>query len=245
MSLADFCRLPHSRLIPLNSQKWRLSPENSESSDRFGLGRPIIPEGKSNDRRDRQANDQPDFDHPPRRRADRHVEQSAGERARRGRAAGPCRGDRGGRGRRSDQGGRHPLRRADLLRGRRHHRIRQAAGHAVAANGGRRDRKLLQAGGCGDPRDGTWRRAGGGSRLPLSDCRKGREARRSGGQARPVAGCGRNAAPAARRRCPEGAGNVHVRRNGIGQGRLRRRAGRPPRRRRTGPACGRAGRRSA
>ena len=69
----------------------------------------------------------------PRRRADRHVEQSAGERARRGGPAGAGRGDRGGRGRRRDQGGRHPLRRPDLLRRRRHHRIRQAAGHAVAA----------------------------------------------------------------------------------------------------------------
>ena len=64
---------------------------------------------------------------------DRHLEQPAGQRARRRGPPGAGRGDRAGRGRRRDQGGRHPLRRPDLLRRRRHHRIRQAAGDAVAA----------------------------------------------------------------------------------------------------------------
>ena len=74
---------------------------------------------------------------PPRRRADRHLEQSAGERAGPGGAAGAGRGDRGGGRRRCGQGGGDPLRGPDLLRRRRHHRVRQAAADAEAARGGR------------------------------------------------------------------------------------------------------------
>ena len=148
---------------------------------------------------------QPDFDQPPRRRADRHLEQPAGERAWRRGAAGPGRGDRGGRRRRRDQGGRHPLRRPDLLRRRRHHRIRQAAGHAVAAERGRRDRELLQAGGRGDPRHGARRRARSGARLPLPDrgsrTRSSAFRRSSSACCRaPAARSGCRASPASRRR---------------------------------------------
>ena len=110
--------------------------------------------------------------------------------------AGAGRGDRAGRGRRRDQGGGHPLRGPDLLRRRRHHRIRQAAGDAVAARGGRPHRELLEAGGRRDPRHRARRRARGRARLPLS---RRRSRRRSSAFPRSSSAC--SPAPAAPSAC--------------------------------------------
>ena len=72
--------------------------------------------------------------------------------------------------------------------------------HAVAAEGGRHDRELLQAGGRGDPRHRARRRARGRARLPLPRRGAVGEARHARSEARPAAGRGRDAAAAARRR---------------------------------------------
>ena len=122
---------------------------------------------------------QPDFDPQARRRADRPVEQPAGERARRGGAAGAGRGDRGGRGRRQRQGGGHRLRGPDLLRRRRHHRVRQAAG---ACRGCRRSSTRSRIAPSRWSRRSTAPRSAAGSRsrsaaITASPCRRRSSAR--------------------------------------------------------------------
>ena len=146
--------------------------------------------------RTRQADDQPDLDPPARRRADRPLQQPAGERAVDRGPAGAGRGDRRGGSRRQREGGGHRLRGPDLLRRRRHHRVRQAAAAAVAAAGRRHDRELLQAGRCGDPRHRARRRARGRARLPLS---RRRSRPRSWARPRSSSACCR--APAGRSGC--------------------------------------------
>ena len=92
-------------------------------------------------------------------------EQPAGERARRGGAAGAGRGDRGGRGRRRRQGGGHRLRGPDLLRRRRHHRIRQAAAECRGCR--RSSTRSRPAPSRWSPRS-TARRSAAGSRSRLA-----------------------------------------------------------------------------
>ena len=65
------------------------------------------------------------------------------------------------------QGGRHRLRRAHLLRRRRHHRIRQAAAGAGIARGDRGARGDAEAGRRGLARDRARRRLRGGAGLPF------------------------------------------------------------------------------
>ena len=140
--------------------------------------------------------------------------------------------------RRRDQGGRHPLRRPDLLRRRRHHRIRQAAGDAEAARGRRHGSRA-----CSKPVvaaiHGT--ALGGGLevalgchyRVAVPDAKLGR----ARGQARPASGRRRDAAAAARRRGPARRSRWRDRHSDRRQGSVRHRAGRPADR-------GRAGRRT-
>ena len=155
-----------------------------------------------------KAGDQPDFDAQTWRRADRPLEQPAGQRAVDRGSAGAGRCDRRGRSRRQRQGRGHRLRRPNLLRRRGHHRIRQAAAAAVAADSRRHDRKLLEAGGRRDPRNGARRRARGRARLPLSRRRQVGEARHSRSEARPapraragLSGCRASRVSARRSKC--------------------------------------------
>ena len=132
----------------------------------------------------------------PWRRADRHLQQPAGERARRG-------GARRGWSRRSRrrtattrQGGRHPLRGPDLLRRRRHHRVRQADGDADAARGRRHRSRIAPS--RWSPRSTAPRSAAGSksrsAAITASPCR-----RRSSACPRSSSAC--CPAPAARSGC--------------------------------------------
>ncbi len=136
---------------------------------------------------------------------------------------GTRRRDRGSRGRSGGQGGGHPLRRQDLLRGRRHHRVRQADGRAFAADPRRPDRGARQAGDRRDPRHRAGRRLRGRARQPLPDRGLLGEAGAARGQARHPPRRGRHPAAAARRRGRTGAGNGEQGRSDLAPRRRRRR----------------------
>ena len=108
----------------------------------------------------------------------------------------------------------------------------------MAADGGRHDRELLQAGRRGDPRHRARRRARGRARLPLPGGGALGQAGRARGQARPAARRRRHPAPAARGGGRPGARNGDHRQDDLGARGMRYRAGRPPGRGRPHPARG-------
>ena len=110
------------------------------------------------------------------------------------------------------QGRRDRRRRPYIHRGRRHHRIQQAADEPHHDRRDRNHRRDAEAGGRGPARHPARRRARGRARLPFPRCCGRNKAWSAGNQARPDAGRRRHPAAAAPDRHGQGDGDDPVRR---------------------------------